>query len=75
MIRILDISLNDDASYWILGGTDLNNRGLKVSESAPGECSFEEKQKSYEHKNVDKGLWAEVWINRIFSRWLLNIRP
>ena len=30
--------------FWI---NSLNDRSLKVSESAPGECSFEEKQKSF----------------------------
>ena len=48
-----------------------NREGVRSPDRDQGDVKFN----SYEHKDVDKGLWAEVWINCIFTRWLLNVRP
>ena len=36
MIRILDVSLNNDSSYWILGGTDFFIIQLIISHYSVG---------------------------------------
>ena len=54
---------------------NMTRQGLTDDHEKGQMVQTHDKSNSYEHKNVDKGLWAEVWIDRIFSRWLLNIRP
>lgn len=57
MIRILDVSLNNDSSYWILGGTDflLFNQSYHTIWLVPKISN----NKSPEYKEVSCNFWFD----------------